>query len=80
MLPKIAFTLISIGLCDNARYHTEFTHQEGVIKSATGNILLQAPKIYGLYQMDNKLPKNQAYQSLTAIEVHKDLGISLRNP
>ena len=35
--------------------------------------MLQAPKIYGLYHIDNKLLKNQAYQSLTAIEVHKKL-------
>ena len=45
-----------------------------IIKGATGKILLQAPKIYGLYCMDNELPKNHAYQSLTAIEIHKKLG------
>ena len=44
-----------------------------MIKSATGKILLQAPKIYGLYHMDNELPQKQAYQSLKAIEVHKRL-------
>ena len=71
--PKIAFILTSIGQCNDAGYHTEFAHQKCVIKSATSKTLLQAPNIYGLYHMDNKLPKNQAYQSLTAIEVHKRL-------
>ena len=53
---------------------TKFTHQKCVIKSATGKTLLQTPKIYGLYRMDNELPKNQAYQSLTAVKIHKKLG------
>ena len=57
--PKIAFTLISIGQCDDAGYHTEFAHPKCVIKSATSKTLLQAPKIYGLYCMDNELAKNQ---------------------
>ena len=42
-----------------------------MIKSATGKDFLPAPKIYGLYCMDNELPKKQAYQSLTAVESHK---------
>ena len=71
--PKIAFTLISIGRCDDAGYHTEFTHQKCVIKSATGKVLLQAPKLYGLYRMDNEMPKNLSYQSFSAIQVHKKL-------
>ena len=44
-----------------------------MIKSATGKTLLQAPKIYGLYHLDNELAKNQAYQFLMAIEIHKKL-------
>ena len=56
-----------------AGYRTKFAHQKCVIKSATGKNLLQALKIYGLYHMDNELPKNQAYQSLMAIEIHKKL-------
>ena len=71
--PKIAFTLISIGRCDDAGYHTEFAHQKCVIKSATGKVLLQAPKLYGLYRMDNKMSKHQSYQSFSAIEIHKKL-------
>ena len=65
--PKITFTLISISQCNNAGYHTKFAHQKCVIKSATGKTLLQAPKLYGLYCLDNELAKNQAYQSLVAI-------------
>ena len=37
-------------------------------------MLLQAPKLHGLYHLDNELVKNQTYQSLTAFEVHKKLG------
>ena len=37
-------------------------------------ITLQAPKLHGLYRLDNELAKNEAYQSLMAIEVHKKLG------
>ena len=36
-------------------------------------MLLQVPKLHGLYHLDNELAKNEAYQSLTAIEVHKKL-------
>ena len=56
--PKIAFTVISIGRCDDTGYHTEFAHQKCVIKSATGKILLQAQKLYGLYRMDNEMSKD----------------------
>ena len=70
---KFAFTLISICQCDDAGYHTEFAHQKCVIKSAASKNLLKVPKIYGLYHMDNELPKNQAYQSLRAVEIHKKL-------
>ena len=44
-----------------------------MIKSANGKTLLQAPKLHGLYRLDNELAKNQAYQSLTAFDVHKKL-------
>ena len=33
--PKITFTLILSGRCNDARYCTEFSHQKCVIKSAT---------------------------------------------
>ena len=70
---KIAFKLISISQCDDAGYHTEFAHQKCVIKSATGKVLLQAPKLSGLYRMDNEISKDQSYQSFSAIEIHKKL-------
>ena len=74
--PKIAFTLISIGWCDDAGYHTKFAHQKCVIKSATGKVLLHALKLYGLYRMDNEISKDQSYQSFSAIKkkIHKKLG------
>ena len=72
--PKIAVTLVSIGQCDDAGYRTEFSHQKCVIRSANGKTLLQAPKLHGLYRLDNELVKNRTYQSLTAFEVHKKLG------
>ena len=78
--PKIAFTLISIGRCNDAGYCTEFSHQKCVIRRANGKTLLQAPKLHGLYRLDNKLVKNQTYQSLTAFEVHKNWGIYLIMP
>ena len=56
--PKIAFTLISIGRCDDAGYCTEFSHQKCVIKSANSKMLLQAPKLHGLYHLDSELVKN----------------------
>ena len=70
---KITFTLISIGQCDDAGYHIEFSHQKCVLKSATSKTLLQAPKLYGLYHLDNELAKNQNHPCLTAVEVHKRL-------
>ena len=78
--PKITFTLISIGLCNDAGYRTEFSHQKCVIKSANSKMLLQAPKLHGLYRLDNEMAKNQAYQSLTAFDVHKNSGIFLIKP
>ena len=45
-----------------------------MIKSANGKTLLQAPKLHGLYLLDNELAKNQAYQSLMAFDVQKKLG------
>ena len=59
--PKITFTLILIGQCNDARYHTEFSHQKCVIKSATGKTLLKAPKLHRLYHLDNELAKNEVY-------------------
>ena len=79
--PKIAFTLISIGRCDDAGYHTEFSHQKCVIRSANGKTLLQAPKLHGLYRLDNELVKNQTYQSLTRpSKFTKNWGIYLIMP
>ena len=72
--PKIAFTLISIGQYNDAGYHTKFTHQKCVIKNNAGKTLLQAPKIYGHYHLDNELPKNLVHSCLTAVDIHKRLG------
>ena len=44
-----------------------------MIKSANGKTSLQAPKLHGLYHLDNEPAKNQAYQSLMAFDVHKKL-------
>ena len=63
-----------ISRCDDAGYCTDFSHQKCVIRSANGKTLLQAPKLHGLYCLDNELVKNQTYQSLTAFDVHKKLG------
>ena len=45
-----------------------------MIKSANGKTLLQAPKLHGLYHLDNEMVKNQTYRSLMAFDVHKKLG------
>ena len=45
-----------------------------MIKSSTSKTFLQAPKLYGLYCLDNELPKNFAYPCLTAKDIHKRLG------
>ena len=78
--PKITFTLISISWCDNAGYHTEFSHQKCVIKSATGKMLLQAPKIYGLYCLDNKIAKIKSIHALQLLKLIKDSGIFQKSP
>ena len=51
-----------------------FHIQKCVIRCANSKTLLQAPKLHGLYHLDNELVKNQTYQSLTAFDVHKKLG------
>ena len=51
--PDMAFTLISFGKCDDANYRTEFGDQKCTSKNSAGHILLQAPKLYGLYRMDH---------------------------
>ena len=72
--PDMAFTLISIGKCDDANYHTEFGDQKCTIKNSAGHILLQAPKLYGLYRMDHQLAPQKSCHSLLAKEMHKKLG------
>ena len=53
-VPDIAFTLISIGRCNDASFHAEFTYKKCVIKFSAGKILLQAPKLHGLYRIDHE--------------------------
>ena len=50
--PDIAFTVISIGKCDDAGYQTMFAQQKCIVKDAKGNTLLEAPKFHGLYHLD----------------------------
>ena len=73
MLQKLPSPLSLLVDAIDAGYCTEFAYQKCVIKSATSKTWLQAHKLHGLYCLDNKLTKNQAYQSLTAIDVHKKL-------
>ena len=70
----MAFTLISIGKCDDANYCTEFGDQKCTIKNSAGRILLQALKLYGLYRIDHQLAPQKSYHSLSAMEMHKKLG------
>ena len=37
-------------------------------------LLLQAPKLHGLYRLDNKNKSNSTQLCLTAIDIHKKLG------
>jgi len=72
-VPQITFTLISIGRCDNAGYHAEFVHNKCIIKTSKGRILLQAPKLHGLYRIDHEPAYGHAYISLSAYDIHKKL-------
>ena len=71
---SIAFTLISISRCDDAGYQTEFAHQKCIIKNSAGKILMQAPKLNGLYWLDHELANKTAYVCLSAMEIHDKNG------
>ena len=45
-----------------------------MINNNASKTLLQALKLYGLYCLDNELPKSLVYLCLTAIDVHKKLA------
>ena len=72
--PSIAFTLISIGRCNDTGYQTEFAHQKCIIKNSACKTLIEAPKLNGLYQVDQLPVKDQAYVCLSAMEIHRKLG------
>ena len=72
--PSIAFTLISISKCNDTGYQTEFAHQKCIINNSAGKILMHAPKLNGLYQLDHEPVKKMAHVCLSAMEIHKKNG------
>jgi hypothetical protein len=72
--PDIAFTLISIGKCDNAGYKMTFVGQKCIIKNKNSMILLQAPKYCGLYQVDHQPTQFTMNLCLDPFDMHKQLG------
>ena len=71
--PKIAFTLISIGKCNDAGYETMFAHQKCIIKDSSGKTLLVTPKFHGLYHLDRDINSHTACPCLPMEEIHKRL-------
>ena len=71
---NIAFTLISIGKCDDAGFQTMFAQQKCIVKDAKGNTLLEAPKFHGLYHLDCDNEEMTACLTLPAAEIHRQLG------
>ena len=69
--PDIAFTLISIGKCDDAGYQTVFAQQKCIVKDSNGKILFEVPKFHGLYQLDHELAQAMACPCLPAAEIHR---------
>jgi Pol polyprotein, beta-barrel domain/Integrase core domain/GAG-pre-integrase domain len=72
--PDIAFTLISIGKCDDAGYQTVFAQQQCTIKDASGKVLLVAPKFHGLYRLDREPTCLSASPCLPMEEIHRRLA------
>ena len=72
--PDIAFTLISIGKCDDAGYQTMFVQQKCIIKDAKGNTLLEAPKFHDVYCLDCGNEEITTCQTLPAAEIHRRLS------
>jgi hypothetical protein len=71
--PDIAFTLISIGKCDDTGYKTIFADQKCMIKSEASIVLLQAPKYHGLYHIDQQPAEFIANMHLSPINMYKRL-------
>ena len=69
--PDIAFTLISIGKCDDAGYQTVFAQQKCIVKDSNGKTLFEAPKFHGLYQLDHEPAQAMACSCLPAVEIHR---------
>jgi Integrase core domain/GAG-pre-integrase domain len=72
--PSIAYTLISLGRCDDAGYQAIIVDQKCILLSKARKPLLQAPKIGGLYRLDLQSMGEKVHQCLSAIEVHRTLG------
>ena len=68
--PDIAFTLISIGKCDDAGYQTVFAQQKCIVKDSNGKTLFEAPKFHGLYRLDHEPAQAMACSCLPAVEIH----------
>jgi Pol polyprotein, beta-barrel domain len=73
-VPSIPFALISLGRCDDAGYQARIAYQKCAILSTAGTLLMQAPKIGGLYRLALQQPGNGADQCLTAMEIHRKMG------
>ena len=69
--PDIAFTLISIGKCNDTGYQTMFVQQKCIVKDVKGNTLLEAPKFHGLYHLDCDNEEITACPTLPAAEIHR---------
>ena len=69
--PDIAFTLISIGKCNDAGYQTMFAQQKCIVKDAKSNTLLEAPKFHGLYHLDCDNEEITACPTLPAAKIHR---------
>jgi hypothetical protein len=68
--PDIAFTLISLGRCDDAGFQTFFDHQKCIVKDKARKTLIEAPKFHGLYRLDHKPSNITACPSLP-VDIHK---------
>jgi hypothetical protein len=71
--PAIAFTLISIGRCNDAGYKTMFVDQKCTIKNKASSVLLKAPKYHRLYCINQEPAEFTAYTCLNPIKIYKQL-------
>jgi hypothetical protein len=80
--PDLAFTLISLTLCDAAGYSVLLKDQKCWIRDMRGKLLGQIPLSNGLYKVEHKSTAatvNVAWKVLTMDELHRRMGhISLQ--